>query len=341
MRARWIQVSGAALAAASLVACGSSGGTTGDTTDGSLAKVNVSVTPGTIWGIPIEVAKEQGYFEEAGVDATVSPSPSGMGHNQLLASGVEDFGPSSPSQALAAIQQGQDAVISCGGNRYTPTAIIAPIGSSLPTAAGGASSDDVLRALRGKTLGMPAAAGTGTSNLMVHTLASVGLGEGDYTLVNIGSGTTAQAALVSKQVDAAMAATPTPETAVGNGDAVELTYLSEDLANYQMIGAVWQSRKSWVEQNPKASKGFCEAMGKAYAFLQDPANADAVDKFILDAVGANTAPSAVAQIRENFSVMTADISEADMQKTIDGLTATGVLAAEPTVTYAQSVLVNR
>ncbi|MFF0814966.1 ABC transporter substrate-binding protein [Rhodococcus sp. NPDC003318] len=341
MRARWIHISGAALLAASLVACGSDGGATGDTTDGSLAPIKVSVTPGTIWGIPIAVAEAQGYFEQAGVDATVSPSPSGMGHNQLLASGVEDFGPSSPSQALAAIQQGQDAVISCGGNHYTPTAIIAPAGSSLPTAANGASSEDVLKSLKGKTLGMPAAAGTGTSNLMVHTLAGVGLNEGDYTLVNIGSGTTAQAALVSKQVDAAMAATPTAETAVGNGDAVELTYLSDDVPNYQMIGAVWQSRKSWVEQNPKATAGFCAAMEKAYAFLQDPANADAVDKFILDAVGANTAPSAVAQIRENFSVMTADIPEDEMQKTIDGLTDIGVLAADPAVTYEQSVLVSR
>lgn len=341
MRARWFQVSGVAVLAASLVACGSDGGSTGDTTDGSAAKVNVSVTPGTIWGIPIAVAKEKGYFDEAGVDVTVSPSPSGMGHNQLLASGVEDFGPSSPSQALAAIQQGQDATISCGGNHYTPTAMIAPAGSSLPSKASGASSLDVLKSLRGKTIGMPAAAGTGTSNLMVHTLESVGLREGDYTLVNIGSGTTAQAALVSKQVDAAMAATPTAETVVGNGDAVELTYLSDDVPNYQMIGAVWQSRKSWIEQNPKAASGFCAAMGKAYAFLQDPANAAEVDKFVLDGVGANTAPDAVTQIRENFAVMTADIPEDEMQKTIDGLTSIGVLQAEPKVTYAQSVLVSK
>lgn len=341
MRAHLARMSGAALLGLSLVACGSSGGETGDTTDGSLAKINVSVTPGTVWGIPIAVAKSEGFFESAGVDVTVSPSPSGMGHNQLLASGVEDFGPSSPSQALAAIQQGQDAVISCGGNSQTPTAIVAPIGSGLPTAASGATSADVLKALEGKTLGMPAAAGTGTSNLMVQTLAGVGLNEGDYTLVNIGSGTTAQAALISKQVDAVMAATPTAETVVGNGDAIELTYLSDDMENYQMIGGVWQSRRSWVEQNPKAESGFCAAMADAYKFLQDPANKDAVNDYVIEAVGTNTSASAVDQIRQNFSVLTAELPEAEMQRTIDGLTSLGVLEAEPKVTFEQAVLVSK
>ncbi|MCF8588956.1 ABC transporter substrate-binding protein [Gordonia liuliyuniae] len=337
MRARLMTMSGVALLlAASLAACGGGDDATGDSADGS-STAKVSVTPGTIWGIPIAVAEKNGYFKDAAIDVTVQASPSGMGHNQLLASGVEDFGPSSPSQALAAIQQGQDATISCGGNHRTPTAIVAPAGSTLPSAAKGATSLDVLRSLKGKTLGMPAAAGTGTANLMAQTLASVGLKEGDYTLVNIGSGTTAQAALVSKQVDAAMAATPTGETVVGDGTAVQLAELSDDVPNYQLIGGVWQSRASWVKDNPKATEAFCAAMGKAYEYLQNPANAKSVDQFVLDGVGAKTAPSAVTAIRENFSVMTADVPEAEMTKTIDVLTSIGVLKPQPAVTYAQAV----
>lgn len=339
MRAGFVRMSTAALLGLSLVACGSSSGDTGDTSDGSAAKVNVSITPGGIWGIPLAAAAQEGYFSDANLDVTVSPAPSGMGHNQLLASGVEDFGPSSPSQALAAVQQGQDAVTSCGGSGPVPTSIVAPKGSSLPSSATGASAEDVLKSLRGKTLGMPAAAGTGTSNLMVNTLASFGLNDGDYTLVNIGSGSTAQAALIAGQVDAAMVVTPTSETLVAKGDAVELAELSGELPNYQLLGAFWQSRRTWVEANPETAASFCAAMDKAYGYMNDPANAEAVNKLILDAVGKDVPDDAVDRIRENFSVLDAAISPEDFQRTVDALTAVNVLQPAPAVTYDQAILI--
>ncbi|MFF0814969.1 ABC transporter substrate-binding protein [Rhodococcus sp. NPDC003318] len=340
MRSGLVRVSGALLLGFSLVAC-SSGGDSAESGDAAAAKVNVSITPGGIWGIPVAVAEQEGYFEDAGLEVTVSPAPSGMGHNQLLASGVEDYGPSSPSQAFAAVQQGQDAVTSCGGSGPVPTAIIAPSGSTLPSTAKGASSADVLKALRGKTLGMPAAAGTGTSNLMVQTLASFGLGEGDYTLVNIGSGSTAQAALLAGQVDAAMAVTPTSETIVAKGNAVKLADLAEDLPNYQLLGAVWQSRKSWVEANPETAAQFCGAMEKAYAFMNDPANAEEVDKLIVDAVGPDTPADAVTTIRKNFAVLDAAVDQADFDRTVAALTSVGVLAPQPPVTYDAAVMIEQ
>lgn len=337
MRSGIVRISGALLLGASLVACGSSGD--GDAAADSGARINVSVTPGGIWGIPLAVAEQEGYFDEVDVSVEVSPAPSGMGLNQLLASGAADYGASSPSQAFAATQQGQDVVTSCGASGPVPTAIIAPEGSSLPSTAKGATSKDVLTALRGKTLGMPAAAGTGTSNLMVKTLASFGLNEGDYTLINIGSGATAQAALIAGQVDAAMAVTPTAETIVAKGNAVQLAELSEDLPNYQLLGAVWQNRKSWVEENPETAAGFCQAMTKAYAYMNDPANADAVDKLIVDAVGADTPADAVTEIRENFGVLSASVDPALFQKTVDTLVSVGVLQAQPPVTYDQAFMI--
>ncbi|MCF8588953.1 ABC transporter substrate-binding protein [Gordonia sp. HY285] len=324
------------LLAASLAACGSG---EGDSADGSGAQVKVSVTPGGIWGIPIAAAEQQGYFKSANISVEVSPAPSGMGLNQLLASGAADYGASSPSQAFAAVQQGQDVTTSCGASGKVPTSIVAPKGSSLPSVAKGASATDVLKSLRGKTLGMPAAAGTGTSNLMVKTLESVGLQEGDYTLVNVGSGGTAQAALVADQVDAAMVVTPTAETIVAEGNAVPLVELSQELPNYQLLGAVWQSRKSWVEENPKTAADFCAAMAKAYGYMNDPANADGVDKLITDAVGAGTPADAVTEIRKNFNVLDAAVDPALFQKTVDALTSVGVLEPEPAVTYDEAIMI--
>lgn len=338
MRAVVVRMSVVAMLGVSLVACGSSG-RTGDTSDGSASKVNISVTPGGIWGIPLAAAEQEGYFADANIDVTVNAAPNGMGHNQLLASGVEDFGASSPSQVLQAVQQGQDAVASCGGSGPVPTSILAPKDSKLPSAATGVSAQEVLKSLRGMTLGMPAAAGTGTSNLMVKTLASLGLNDGDYTLVNVGSGGTAQAALIAGQVDALMAVTPTTETLVAKGDAVELAELSSELPNYQLVGAFWQSTRSWAEANPQTAASFCAAMDKAYAYMNDPANADAVGSLISDAVGKDTPVDAVDQIRTNFNVLDAAVDPEAFQRTVDVLTEVEVLKPTPVVTYDQAVLI--
>lgn len=339
MRAGLVRMSTAVMLGVSLVACGS-GGDSGDSGDGSAAAIKISITPGGIWGIPLAAAEQEGYFDDVDLKVDVSPAPSGMGHNQLLASGAEDYGPSSPSQVLQAVQQGQDAVAACGGSGPVPTSILAPKDSKLPSAADGASAQDVLKSLKGKTLGMPAAAGTGTSNLMVQTLASLGLNDGDYTLVNVGSGSTALAALKTGQVDAAMSVTPTVETLVANGDAIELAQLSSgELSNYQILGAFWQARRSWVEANKETAAAFCQVLDKTYAYMNDPANAEAVDKLIVEAVGKNTPDDAVTKIRENFNVLDAAIPEAEFQKTADVLTEIGVIKPEPAVTYEKAVLI--
>jgi ABC-type nitrate/sulfonate/bicarbonate transport system substrate-binding protein len=136
-----------------------------------------------------------------------------------------------------------------------------------------------------------------------------------------------------------MVVTPTSETLVAKGDAVELAELSGELPNYQLLGAFWQSRRTWVEANPETSASFCTAMGKAYDYMNDPANAEAVNKLILDAVGKDVPDDAVDRIRENFSVLDEAISQEDFQRTVDALTAVNVLQPTPAVTYDQAILI--
>ncbi|UGQ11615.1 ABC transporter substrate-binding protein [Yinghuangia sp. ASG 101] len=334
MRALWVRSSIAAAAAFSLAACAGGAGSSGS---GGPNGIRVLVTPGTVWSVPLQAAKDQGYFDQAGVNVSVDEVSGGMGASQLLASNSEEFGVASPSQALAAIQGGQDMVVGCGANTATPTSLVAPKGSSLPSVASGASPEDVLRALKGKSIGIPAAVGTGTANLMAKTLAGAGLKDGDYTLVNIGTGAAAQAAIISKRVDAAMAVTPTVEPMITDGVATELVELSETVPDYQLIGAVWVAKSSWVKSHQEAAAGFCKAIGQAYAYLQDPANADAVDKLVSKAVGSNVSDEAVDAIRANFTVLTAEVPRESMDKTIATLTDIGVLKADPAVTYDQAV----
>ncbi|KAA9160925.1 ABC transporter substrate-binding protein [Amycolatopsis acidicola] len=333
MRDRWKLTLGASLAALLMAGCGTSGGSgaaSGDT-------VRVMLVPGTIWGVPLQAAQDQGYFKAAGIDVSVDEVSGGMGANQLLASNTVEYGASSPSQALAAVQENQDVTIACGGNKFTPTALVAPAGSTLPSTKTGATADQVLQGLRGKTVGIPVAVGTGTANLLVETLAGAGLKTGDYSLINIGTGASAQAALTAKRVDAAMVVTPTVEPMLADGQVTELAYLSDSAPNYQLIGGVWQARRSWVEQHPKESAAFCSAMKQAYAYLQDPKNSSTVDGLVSDAVGKKTSAAGVAAIREHLTVLDADITADAMQKTIDGLTRAGVLKAQPPVTFAGAV----
>ncbi|NMD64199.1 hypothetical protein HHU13_28675, partial [Nocardia globerula] len=76
-----------------------------------------------------------------------------------------------------------------------------------------------------------------------------------------------------------------------------------------------------------------------YDYMNDPANAEAVNKLIVEAVGKDVPADAVDRIRENFSVLDAAISPEDFQRTVDALTAVNVLQPAPAVTYDQAILI--
>jgi ABC-type nitrate/sulfonate/bicarbonate transport system substrate-binding protein len=231
----------------------------------------------------------------------------------------------------------------CGGYQVNPASIVAPVGSDLPSVDDGATWEEVLKSFKGKTIGIPTPLGTGTANLMVGTLASVGLQDGDYTLVNIGTGATAQAAIVAGQVDAANVITPNGETMVAGGIAKELLYMPDGPKSFALIGGAWEARRSWVEQNPEVAKGFCEAMAKAYDYVQDDANKDEVNDLIRGIVGEtnDVGIEALDLIRGRAASLNADITEEQFETTQSTLIDLGIVDGATPVEYTDAVQISR
>ncbi|MCY7299823.1 MAG: ABC transporter substrate-binding protein, partial [Ilumatobacteraceae bacterium] len=105
----------AALIMLPLTAC--AGGGVAVTGEGELPKVTVSVThPEDLYGLPWEVAREQGFFEAAGVEVEqIVPSEGGGTTLQNIVSGRLPFGEVATGAVVSGIDEGAPLEVIGGG----------------------------------------------------------------------------------------------------------------------------------------------------------------------------------------------------------------------------------
>jgi ABC-type nitrate/sulfonate/bicarbonate transport system substrate-binding protein len=56
------------------------------------------------------------------------------------------------------------------------------------------------------------------------------------------------------------------------GKVKDLLYLPTGPEAYKLYGSAWTGQNSWLKSNPTASKGFCDSISEAVAFIHNPAN---------------------------------------------------------------------
>ncbi len=131
------------------------------------------------------------YWEEEGLDVEIVPTPGAAAAMQLVISGQADVAMGAPNAALAAIQRGAPLKIYFSTLRGDIYGVALPKGSGLES----------LQDLKGKTIGVSSFASAGNPYLR-GLLASIGLSDQDVSIIEIGVGGRAAAALKSGQVDA-------------------------------------------------------------------------------------------------------------------------------------------
>ncbi|GAA1891731.1 ABC transporter substrate-binding protein [Paeniglutamicibacter psychrophenolicus] len=262
-----------ALAVISLTACGGSslGGTAnGDGSD----KLTVGSIANNAVALPLLIAVEQGFFEDAGLEVEVVNAKSGPEVTAGLIGGTFQIGFANPPTAMPAMKQGQD-LVALPPFEDLDWKIVA-------TSASGITD---LKSLKGKKLGVTAR-GSATESFAREVLKDGGVDPDSVTYIAAGLSQTQAPALRSGAFDATVL--PYSSGAVISAQGIELTTLADSLngtagdIGKSGLAGFWMTTRSTMEKDAKAVKGFCQAMAASTKWLASDANKAAGTALIAD-----------------------------------------------------------
>ncbi|WP_033292649.1 ABC transporter substrate-binding protein [Amycolatopsis jejuensis] len=323
---------------ASAVACGSG---TQQSSSGGAPKLTVALITGSSWRVPVEIGIAQGYFRQAGVEVELITQPSGTTSGQLLLSNTAQYSASPVANMAQAIQHGQHLSYGCGAQVVTPSALVVPKGSSLPTTAKGADWKAIAKSLEGKKLGLPVPLGTSLQFQLDQAIRVGGADPGKITYVTTGSGATLTGALSGKAIDVAMAFSPDAEALTRGPKSVaeEMIYLPKDGPEmYRDYAGGYTASQDWLKQNPETAAKFCQGIRDSIKWLHDGANQQAYTQ-VLTKVAGNLDPGALETVESRLTAaysadIPRDLLEAALKR---AYSYPGLLKPEPVVTYQDLV----
>lgn len=221
---------------------------------------------------PFYMAKERGYFQEAGFDVTFDYRWETDGI-QLVAAGEVPFSIASGDQVIQARNHGLPVKAIAAWYQKFPVAVISLQDITL-------SSPQDLRGLR---IGIPET--FGASYIGLRALLSIGnLTESDIDLQTIGY--TQLALLTSGKIDAAVVyANNEPVVLRQDGTDFNILYVS-DYA--EVVSAVLVSSDTYISQNPEETEAFVEAFLHGLSdVLDDPETAFEISTKYVDGLSEN------------------------------------------------------
>ena len=231
----------------------------------------------------VRVAISKGYCEKYGIKCALQMIPNGpLGAQAVLAKSIEGglFGVEVMSAAAA---KGASMKMVVGGAVTNVATLI------VRTDAVGPNADKPFPAfmsdLKGKKISVPAR-GSAMEMTAVFMLRKAGMKEDDVTFVATGAPNTTYAALVSKQVDAAVTFEPAG-TLCEVLKTCKVLYRASDsrlpaelyATNGAQNGLVF--RDDYISQNPHVIEALTSAIKDAESFIQNPANFEEAVKIAL------------------------------------------------------------
>lgn len=232
-------------------------------------------------------ARDQGFFEDH--DIEIAPDPlvvsTDADANRAMLSGEGDIAFATVGM-LQAIPPGDEPAVQ----------FIAGSGKAAYSFVGEAGGGTGFEALEGGTIALPP---EGQPSGMVAAEAfNQRLGEGNWTPLHIGGGSSARlAALETGQADGAFMAAPYDAIVVSGNPKLEIIeYLDAAGAGYQ-IGAV-MARSEWAEGNPDAVVRWLDAYIDGCNWVYDPANREEAIRVLAEGVDAD--PEAIELTYEAY-----------------------------------------
>lgn len=239
----------------SLAACG--GGDADGAAAGEVTEVSVSVThPEDLYGLPWEVGREQGFFEEAGVEVTeIIPSEGGGTTLQNVVSGRLPFGEVATGAVVAGAREGAPVQVIGGGiQSVADVAWVTLQNSELE------SLEDTEDARWGFTN-----PGSVTQALSYLTPEALGFDAQAVERTSTGGTGAGIALLEAGDVDLTYAS---PRVAMENADSLKMLGVSSDhVPEYQQTLII--SGRDYAQENPEVARGVLEGYHRAVEWINE------------------------------------------------------------------------
>lgn len=224
----------------------------------------------TLYYLPLTLADRLGYFRDEGLDVEINDFPGGsralqalIGHSADVVSGAYEH-----TIVMQTLAQKVQAFVLQGMNP----------GLELGIRKDRAAAYSWPRDLKGMTIGV-SAPGSSTHMLVNHLLASVGLKPDDVSVIGVGTGPTAVAAMRSGQIDALSGAEPVMTLLERSGDMkIVVETISDkgvrDVFGGSMPAATLYARTDYIEHNPETVQKLTNAIVRALLWLQKSSTQD-------------------------------------------------------------------
>ena len=227
----------------------------------------------TLYYLPLTLADRLGYFSDEGLDVEINDFPGGSRALQALIGRSADVvsGAYEHTIVMQTLAQKVQAFVLQGMNP----------GLELGIRSDKAAHYSWAKDLKGMKVGV-SAPGSSTHMLINHLLASVGLTPDDVSVVGVGTGPSAVAAMRSGQIDAISSVEPVMTLLERSGDIkiVVETITDKGVRNVfggSMPAATLYSRLDFIEQNPQTIQALTNAIVRALLWLQHHTTEDVLN----------------------------------------------------------------
>ncbi|HEX9451002.1 MAG TPA: ABC transporter substrate-binding protein [Burkholderiales bacterium] len=227
----------------------------------------------TLYYLPLTLADRLGYFTDEGLDVEINDFPGGskalqalIGHSADVVSGAYEH-----TIVMQTLAQKVEAFVLQGMNPGLE------LGIRKDKAAGYSWAKD----LKGMKIGV-SAPGSSTHMLINHLLASVGLKQDDVSIIGVGTGPSAVAAMRSGEIDAISSVEPVMTLLERSGDIkIVVETITDkgvrDVFGGSMPAATLYARVDYIEQNPKTVQALTNAIVRALLWLQKSTTEDVLN----------------------------------------------------------------
>ncbi len=218
----------------------------------------------------ILIAKEAGYFKDAGLDAEITAMGGGAPALAATIGGSVQANSGSITELISAVQQGQQAKMIVALSKGFPADImVRPDVLQKRGVTPQSPLPDKIKALKGMKIGTSSPGG-GLYQMLVYLAQQNGMNpDRDIELVATRDNTSALAALEKGSIDAMFMSHPAPEMAEASKTGVKFIKISggeiPELFNLANLGVF--AKTDYVQSNPEITKAMVKAIARGQKLL--------------------------------------------------------------------------